>query len=158
MGMFQRQAAKWRAVCMSEALGKIDDQTIKHLELIQAVISRLAQNSFTIKSIAITLVVAALAFIGSSKGNSTHLLMALVPTITFWGLDAHYLRQERLFRRLYEGIRSAGSGMMASFSMDVSPYRAEVDGWWATCWSPTIKWFYGPISLVIVGIVIALDF
>ena len=57
-----------------------------------------------------------------------------------------------------EGIRSAGSGVMASFSMDVSPYRAEVDGWWATCWSPTIKWFYGPISLVIVGIVVALNF
>ena len=143
---------------MSEASKKIDDQTIKHLELIQSSISRLAQNSFAIKSIAITVVVAALAFIGLSKGNSTHLFMSLVPAITFWGLDAYYLRQERLFRRLYEGVRLAGSGVMATFSMDISPYRAEVDGWWATCWSPTIKWFYGPISLVIVGIVVVLNF
>jgi len=56
----------------------IDEQTIKHLEIIQPVVSRLAQNSFAIKSIGVTLVVAVLAFIGSSRGNSTNLLIALV--------------------------------------------------------------------------------
>ncbi|TAJ80103.1 hypothetical protein EPO44_18900 [bacterium] len=126
------------------------EQTIKHLELIHAVITRLAQNSFAYKAWAVTLV-AALFALGAKEASSQYLLVALLPAIVFWGLDAYYLRQERLFRKLYDAVRTAAPVDLERnpFSMDTTPYRDQVASWWRTCWSKTIGWLYGPMVLVI---------
>ena len=125
----------------------MDEQTIKHLTLIQAVITRLAQNSFAYKGWAITLVAAIFA-LAAKEVNPYYLLIALLPTITFWGLDAYYLRQERLFRKLYDSVRSSGTAANL-FSMDTLPYNNQVATWWGTCWSKTIGWLYGPMAMAI---------
>lgn len=59
------------------------DAKLKHLELIQGVINRLAGNSFYM------------------KGWAVVLLSALL-VLVFWGLDAYFLWQERLYRVLYD--------------------------------------------------------
>lgn len=126
------------------------EQTIKHLELIQAVITRLAQNSFAYKAWAITLVAAIFA-LAAKETSPQFLLVALLPAVVFWGLDAYYLRQERLFRKLYDAVRHAKPSDLEGnpFSMDTSPYDGQVPTWWCTCWSKTIGWLYGPIVVVI---------
>ena len=136
---------------------EMNDQ-VKHLELIQAVINRLAQNSFSYKGWAITLV-AALFALGAKESSPQYLLVALLPTIVFWGLDAYYLRQERLFRKFYDSVRvMPHEGWTRNpFSMDTSPYNDQVATWWKVCWSNTIGWLYGPMVLVI-SIVTSLAF
>jgi hypothetical protein len=72
---------------------------LKRLDILQNIIARMAQNSFTIKGWAVTVVAALLAFNGKDA-DRWFALYALYPAIAFWGLDAYYLMQERMFRDL----------------------------------------------------------
>ncbi len=129
----------------------MDAQTIKHLELIQGVVDRLANNSFAFKTWAIVLVAAVFAF-AAGDGNPIFLLIALIPALAFWGLDAYYLRQERLFRALYDAVRKDDEAIAADgpLSMATTPVANRVAGWWGTVWSKTIAWLYGPIVVLVV--------
>lgn len=77
----------------------------KHLDLVSAVINRMAQNSFTVRGWCITVVTAVVAF-GVEAGERNLALAALVPLLLFWSIDVFYLRQERGFRRLYDVVRT----------------------------------------------------
>ena len=126
------------------------DNRIKHLEMIQGIITRLANNSFAYKGWAITLVAAVFAL--SAKNASPYfLVVALIPTLAFWGLDSYYLRQERLFRELYDDVRKTTDEKAEDpFSMNTKPFNDKVDSWSKTCWSKSIIWLYGPMSILIV--------
>jgi hypothetical protein len=85
-----------------------NDKQIKHLELIQAVVTRLGNNGFLVKGWAITVAGALLGFaVGSTDWRLA--LVSWVPSVAFWGLDAYFLRSERLFRALYAEVRSPES-------------------------------------------------
>lgn len=126
------------------------EHTVKHLELIQAVITRLAQNSFAYKGWSVV-IVSAIFVLAAKEISPRYLVIALIPTLAFWGLDAYYLRQERLFRKHYDVVRMAVDADLVRdpFSMDTSSYNDQVATWWATCRSNTLRWLYGPIVLVI---------
>jgi hypothetical protein len=79
-------------------------EQVKHLELIESVVSRMASNSFLLKGWSVALGVALLGF-AAKDSNQRFALLALFPPVVFWGADAYYLRQERLFRKLYDRIR-----------------------------------------------------
>ncbi|RWX75348.1 hypothetical protein, partial [Pseudomonas aeruginosa] len=81
------------------------DSKIAHLTFVQGVISRMAANSFLVKGWTIALVAALLA-IGADKLTFSYLIIVLVPVILFWWLDAFYLHQETLYRKLYEIVAS----------------------------------------------------
>lgn len=70
------------------------ENKIKHLEFIQATITRMNQNSFQITGWMITLVSALLALYASSE-KPVYIIIAVVPTFIFGLLDAYYLQQER---------------------------------------------------------------
>ena len=72
----------------------------KHLALVQGVVNRLAGNSFALKGWSVTLVSALLA-LAAKDANVWLVAIALLPALTFWGLDGYFLGQERLFRGLY---------------------------------------------------------
>ncbi|MFC0533035.1 hypothetical protein [Phytohabitans kaempferiae] len=129
---------------MDEGTG-LSAERIKHLELIQSVVARLANNSFLIKGWTLTVAAAFFALIANRQGWSTA-VVGLVPLLVFWGLDAAFLRQERLFRRLYEDARTPDSPVEV-LSMDVSRYRENV-GWWHTVTSMTLLPFYGALAAV----------
>src|SRR6266404_6186943 len=77
------------------------DEKLKYLEFLQAAISRMASNSFLIKGWSVTLGTAVLGF--SVKENNWGMaLVALIPTASFWALDAYYLSLEKLFRDLWQ--------------------------------------------------------
>lgn len=77
---------------------------MKHLEMIQDVIKRMASNSFMLKGWAVTLVAGIFA-LSSKDSNLLFSLISYIPIIIFWGLDSYYLMQERRFRALYDFIR-----------------------------------------------------
>ena len=99
----------------------------KHLEFIQNVINRMARNSFILKSLMALQVAAVVAFQarGGSTASNTEtsensvLWIVLVAVVPFWYLDSYILRQERLFRKLYEHVRKL-NGPQIDFTMDVS--------------------------------------
>jgi hypothetical protein len=82
-----------------------DDKRIKHLEMIQGVVARLAGNSFLIKGWALTLTGAFLGF-AVDREDSALAIAAFGPILFFWGLDAYYLWAERMFRELYRQVRN----------------------------------------------------
>ena len=77
------------------------DKVIKHLELTQAIINRLGNNAFLLKSWSMTLIVAAMVLIARHDLQSPYIIPALVlPILGFWILDGYFLWQERLFRQV----------------------------------------------------------
>ena len=73
------------------------EKRITHLQMIEAVIDRMAANSLRMKEWFVTVGSAIVGF-AVTKGNLTLALVALGPLVLFWVLDAFYLYQERLFR------------------------------------------------------------
>lgn len=125
------------------------DEKIKHLEMIQGVITRMASNSFALKALSVTLSAGVLAFAGSTNRPSSILTFAaLLPLFVFWGLDAQYLRLERLFRKLFDDVRKSTTSM--EFSMNLSKYGAEVDTLPKIMFTWSQAGFYVPIALVLV--------
>lgn len=124
-----------------------EERIFKHLEFIQATISRKAQNSFAYKGWAITLVSAIIAL--SQSNNSSGYLAALVPLAGFWVLDAYSLRQERLFRCLYDQIRNRQD---TDFCMNTAPFNTTVAPHWRVAISKSILWFYLPSAVLLLTV------
>lgn len=95
-------------------------ERIKHLEFIQAVITRQAANSFTIRGWSLTVSAAIYAYTAANL-NCWLALVSLLPGVAFGWIDAYYLRQERLFRELYQDAIKPDTEV-PMFSMDTSRY------------------------------------
>lgn len=124
---------------------------VEYLKMIQSVIDRLAQNSFTTKNWSVGLITAILAFSTVTQQASTAVL-ALFPAICFCALDVFYLRKERLFRALYN---AASRGEASKFSMDTSPYKNDKSEVLSVMASPSIWLVHGVIFVVILLVVVA---
>lgn len=74
-----------------------------HLNISQSVIQRMATNSSSCKAWCITLVSAILVIV-ADKGNPNFTLIAGIPTVLFFTLDAYYLALERCFRESYNSF------------------------------------------------------
>ena len=127
------------------------DNKLKHLELIQNVINRLANNSFYLKGWAVIFVAAVLGF-ATKDSQPLYIAVALIPTFSFWGLDGYYLNQERLFRRLYDAVRVMDKAEI-DFAMSTTPFKQRGD-WWKSVFSPTLEVFYGAILFVVVVVLL----
>lgn len=123
------------------------ENKIRHLEMIQGVINRMASNSFMLKGWSVILV-SALFALSASDSRIQFILLAWFPALVFWGLDAYYLRQERLFRRLYDVVRKLNESEI-DFSMDTSAVDKNVDPWLSVLNSKTLKPFHGTIVVTI---------
>lgn len=119
-------------------------EQLKHLDYIQGVISRMADNSFKIKGWMITLISALLALYVNNQ-NWLFLLVAFVPIFVFWFLDAYYLQQERTFRGLYDDVIRHRIGL---FSMNIHSYEASKYSFLQAFLSKTICSLYGTIALL----------
>jgi hypothetical protein len=126
-------------------------ERIKHLEMIQAVISRLAGNSFLIKGWTLT-VSAALYGFAVHKPSWRLAAMGIAVSAMFWVLDSFYLRGERMHRCLYDDVRLADNTVPA-FSLDTRQYRARISRR-KTFFSFTLTTFYlMPIGIgAVVGV------
>lgn len=101
---------------------EIRDKTLytkeKHLDYIVNVIDRMARCSFMCKGWAIALAGALIAFDVKVSYSSVSFI-TILPLLIIWWLDAYYLRQEKLFRELFDDVR------LRCFSQN--PYSMNVD-------------------------------
>ena len=91
---------------------------IKHLEMIENIIERMAKNCFQLKTWTMTLVVL-IGGLASKDTERKFILIAFIPIIVFWLLDTYYLRLERQYRILYKTVTEKRDDEI-DFSMDLS--------------------------------------
>lgn len=119
-----------------------------HLQMIQSVITRMASNSFVIKGWSVTLVTALLALTAAANANALFVYLAFFPNFMFWALDAYFLRQEILFRELYDHVRTSGEDV--DFSMNTAPLMRHTKSTWSVALSHTLRLFHGTVTVIIV--------
>jgi len=83
---------------------KLKEFMLKEIEIIQDIIRRMGFNSFMTKGWAITLVVVTLLL----RETEYQVWIAFIPLLVFWFLDAYFLWQERMYRKLYEWVTITG--------------------------------------------------
>jgi len=123
------------------------ENKVRHLEMIQGIVNRLAGNSFSFKGWSVILI-SALFALAAADSTKLFILLAYLPALAFWGLDGYYLRQERLFRALYDRVRVMEEGDI-DFSMSTAPVVEQVAPWWSVVRSNTIRNFHGAIFITI---------
>ena len=128
---------------------------LKHLELIQGAVNRLASDSFRMKGWTVVLV-AALFVLLARHEQPMVAYIALFPVVAFWGLDGYFLWQERLFRAHYDHVRTLPDDEI-DFSMDTRGYRDSVRRrWLGTTLSRTLIFFYGALVAAVVAVALLL--
>jgi hypothetical protein len=115
---------------------------VKHLEITQGVVNRLASNSFAIKGWSMAILAAATLFI--ERGNNTYseylILTFLIPIFGFWLLDGYFLWQERLFRGVYDDVRQQET---TDFKMNIpAQFKKANNKWRDSVCSLTLSIFY----------------
>lgn len=125
-----------------------------HLDIIQSTIQRMASNSFALKGWAVTLVAGIFA-LSSKDADKMYFLITYVPVLVFWGLDAYYLRQERLYRALYNEVRTKEESQI-DFDMntDLHKLQSEQTAYCSCLFSTKELWFYFPLALLSTVIII----
>src|SRR5262245_56683787 len=96
----------------------------------------MGNNSFLLKGWTVTLVAALFAF-GAKEADRTFLVIAWVPVLAFAGLDAYFLRHERLFRRLHKKVAAKSDNDPVDFAMDTSEFLKD-ETWRRALGSKTI--------------------
>lgn len=120
---------------------------LKHLELIQNIVNRMARNSFLLKWWTTTLA-AALVALFLKEGNRDYIFLVFFPVAIFWILDGYFLSQERLFRSLYDHVRKLDEDKI-DFSMDTSEYgKNKRNSWPNSMFSTTLLFFYLPMVII----------
>jgi hypothetical protein len=135
-----------------------DGNRVNHLEMIQAVVARLAGNSFLIKGWTLTLTGAFLGF-GVNKDSSGLAAAAFLPIVVFWLLDTYYLRTERLFRELFTLVRTCAEDiepfyMAATSKPFLERLTNDAKSWRRTAFRRTLSWFYGLLVVASVLVVV----
>jgi hypothetical protein len=95
---------------------------VGHLQLIQAVITRMAGNSFLLKGWSVSLV-AGLSALTKAEADASFGWIALGVVVVFAFLDAYYLALERAYRKLYDTTTKAAA---TDWSLAVSVGPSDV--------------------------------
>ena len=132
-------------------------QVVKHLEMLQGVISRLGHDSFLLKGWSMTILSAAIIFVARAKLHDGWLMLAfIVPVLGFWALDGYFLWQERLFRGIYDDVRQQGA---TDFAMDTRKQRGKPGkGLLRASLCGTVPVFYGMEVIFVATVFCVLKF
>ena len=106
-----------------------DEQFVEYLKMIQNVIDRLAKNSFQIKAWAAALFTATIVLTFSIINILIFIVLIAVMCL-LWALDSYYLKQEKLFRKLYADKVSKFNDEtkkenLIYFDMDISTFSVD---------------------------------
>ena len=122
----------------------------KHLEMIQTVINRMANNLLFLRGWTITLVTVIFLLAGRETIDGIYLLSSVPVIVMFWILDGYYMSRERLFRSLYDEVREQEEAEI-DFSMDISPYSVtRRNRWPVATFGVTQLLFYGILLILFI--------
>jgi hypothetical protein len=130
---------------------KIAELRVKHLEMIQAAVLRMSNQSASIKNYCITIATAVCGF-AITLQNPLVALLAILPITTFALLDAQYLRLERCFRALFDRSRNEDWGTLPSF--EISLKTAPSESYWRALFSWSVVSFYPILALGVFVVVL----
>ena len=132
------------------------EKVVKHLEMTQAVINRLGTNSLWVKSWSMILIVAAMVLITRQEIQNPYFVLVLIlPALGFWILDGYFLWQERLFRQVYNEIRTQSD---TDFEMNPMKHRDKPKcSWLSAIFSPTLVIFYIVEIAFIIGVFVIIQ-
>ena len=137
---------------------KVPDKTEvlhKEIDLIQSVVKRMAHNSFLIKGWSVTLIALIITLLikEGQLHNKLFLALLLPVELMFWGLDAYFLRLERMYRKLYSWvIKNRLSTDRYLYDLNSYRFKKEVKGIARTMLSKTLLPFYGSLFLLTIVI------
>lgn len=94
------------------------EKKVKHLEMIESIIERMAKNCFQLKGWSMTLV-AAVGALAAKDSDKRFMILAFIPIIVFWLLDSFYLQQERRYKALYREVAEKEEAQI-DFNLDTS--------------------------------------
>jgi hypothetical protein len=128
---------------------KIADLRAKELEILQAIIARLATYGATLKNYCVTLTTATAA-VAVSLQRPGAIFLALLPIIVCSLLDAQYLRNERRLRGLYHQVRVEDWSTPPAFNIGLraaprEPYCTAFFSW-------SVFAFYGGLSVAVTAV------
>ena len=136
------------------------ENKIKHLEMIECIIERMAKNSFQLKGWAVTLVsiVGALA---SKDADKRFIILAFIPIITFWLLDSYYIQQERRFKALYREVSEKREADV-DFNLNTSKVNYTFEEACSICFSDCVfscseVLFYVPLTASLIFLIKILE-
>ena len=101
---------------------------LKEIDLVQSCINRMAANSFDIKkwSVGIIAILAGLLKQNMLPYNCKIGALFLMVIIVFWGLDAFFLKTEKLYRKKYSWIiKNRAEGNFSNL-FDLNPYNKDM--------------------------------
>lgn len=122
----------------------------KEIDLIQACINRMSQNSFYLKGWMITLLGILLALKPSNIVLVNFSLILI--TVAIWYLDSSYLRYEKQYRKLYKWViteRIKGN-IENLYDLDIKRFDGKVDSRIKIMFSGVLAIFYGVIFTVLI--------
>ena len=124
----------------------------KEIDLIQACINRMSNNSFLLKGWMVSIIAIIVALSPEELDKFVVVMTLIMVTISFWYLDAFFLRTEKLYKKLYGWVLEKRNQGEKDFQYDLNPHRFdnEVESAVQVMFSTTLKWFYGVICLIIV--------
>ena len=127
--------------------------------MIEAIIERMAKNSFQLKGWSMTLIslVGAISAQGSDK---RFILLAFIPMLGFWILDSFYLQQERKYKQLYKNVAEQDESQI-DFNLDADKATGTAEEMARLCFckclfSITELCFYPLIAVALIILVIVL--
>ena len=125
---------------------------IKHMEILQAIIARMAGNSAACKQWSIPLVAGMLAF---AVDKHAPLLsgLAMLPVLIFYGLDTYYLMLENRFRERFNrtAAQLAGGQFTAAGLFVIQPAGATGALWRKALRSPSTWPVYLGLTLAVLA-------
>ncbi len=130
----------------------------KEIDLIQNVISRMANNSFLLKGWMITIIVGILALTHDTLVTDDVKYLSLIlflPLFAFWYLDAFFLHKEKCFRKLYDWVIENREGTNEHlYSLNYKRFKVEVKSIFELMFSNTLGIFYGFAGAILILITI----
>lgn len=128
------------------------ESKISYLNMIQNIINRMAKNCFALKGWAVTLVAGVFA-LATKNADGNYFLLAYIPIIFFWLLDAYYLKQERLFRSLYNYARNLNDNEI-NFNMSTKAFINEKKNSYTNCLFSVSELIYLPLAITPIIIIL----
>ena len=134
---------------------KLQNVLHKELDLIQAVITRMAQNSFYMKGWCITLVVAIFSLSGTVGTVKDVAIPLAIMAAFFWVLDTNYLSLETKYRGLYASVlkrRLVDNDYGKLYSLDYNLAEKPERRWVGVFFSWSESCLYAPLIVLLIGL------
>lgn len=127
--------------------------------MIEAIIERMAKNSFQLKGWSMTLI-ALVGAISAQGSDKRFILLAFIPILGFWILDSFYLQQERKYKQLYKNVAEQDESQI-DFNLDADKATGTAEEMARLCFckclfSITELCFYPLIAVALIMLVIVL--